>query len=329
MAKPKVLISRLIDQECIDFLTLHVDVTAWKEPRAMTREELYRSIADKDGLMLWLDKVDDDFLNHAPKVKVIAHRAAGFDNIDAEACAKRGIPVSNTTRGVDETTADYAMTLMLGAARHLVDAINTTRRGGWEAWDVMGVPFYGTDVHHKTLGIIGMGKIGSNVARRAKGFSMKILYYDIVRSPLEKELGAEYVSDLPTLLRQSDFISIHVLLNKATYHLIGDREFAIMKPTAILVNTSRGPVIDQAALYRALKEKKIQAAAIDVTEVEPIAKDDPLLTLDNILVSPHIAGYSRPTRLAMDMLASENLLAGLKGEPLPTCVNCHLITKKK
>jgi len=329
MAKPKVLISRLIDQECIDFLTPHVEVTAWKEPRAMTREELYRSIADKDGLMLWLDKVDNDFLDHAPKLRVIAHRAAGFDTINAEACARRGIPVSNTTRGVDETTADYAMTLMLGAARRLVDAINTTRQGGWEAWDVMRIPFYGIDVHHKTLGIIGMGKIGSNVARRAKGFSMRILYYDIVRSPFEKEIGAEYVSDLNTLLRQADFISIHVLLNKATFHLIGEKELAMMKPTAILVNTARGPVIDQKALYQALKQKKIQAAAIDVTEVEPIAKDDPLLTLDNILVSPHIAGYSRPTRLAMDMLSSENLLAGLRGEPMPTCVNCHLIPKKK
>lgn len=329
MAKPKVLISRLIDQECIDFLATHAEVTAWKEPRAMTHEELYHNIADKDGLMLWLDKVDDDFLDHAPKVRVIAHRAAGFDTIDAEACAKRGIPVSNTTRGVDETTADYAMTLMLGAARRLVDAINLTKRGGWEAWDVMRVPFDGIDVHHKTLGIVGLGKIGRCVAKRANGFSMKLLYYDVVRSKFEQEVGAEYVSDLPTLLHQSDFVTLHVPLNKDTFHLIGEKELAMMKPTAILINTSRGSVVDQKALYQALKQKKIQAAAIDVTEVEPIAKDDPLLTLDNILVSPHIAGYSRPTRLAMDMLASENLLAGLKGEPMPTCVNCHLIPKKK
>ena len=328
MAKPKIIISRPILKECIDFLSPHVDITAWKEPRAMPREELYRSITDKEGLMLWLDKVDDDFLDHAPKLKVIAHRAAGFDNIDAEACARRGIPVSNTTRGVDETTADYAMTLLLAAARQVVDAVNLTRRGGWEFWDVMHVPFYGIDIHHKTLGIVGMGKIGSNVARRARGFGMKILYHDVVRNPLEKELDSEYVSDLPTLLRQSDFVTLHVLLNKATFHLIGEKELTAMKPTAILVNTSRGPVIDQKALYQALKEKKIHAAAIDVTEVEPIAKDDPLLKLDNILVSPHIAGYSWPTRLAMDMCASENLLAGLRGEPMPNCVNCHLITKR-
>ncbi|HEY83478.1 MAG TPA: D-glycerate dehydrogenase [Dehalococcoidia bacterium] len=322
---PKVFISRRISQEAIDLLRPHAEVTAWQKEEAPSRQELFQHIADKEGLIVWLDKVDAEFLNHAPKVKVIAHRAAGFDNIDVEEATRRGIMVCNAPRGVIEATADFAFGLMLASARKMVEAINATSRGEWKIWDPMAVPYLGDDVHHKTLGIIGMGRIGSEVARRARGFSMKVIYYDIVRNPHEAELGAEYIPDLATLLREADFVTIHVPLNKETRHIIGAKELACMKPTAILINTSRGGTVDQKALYQALKERRIQAAAIDVTEEEPIAPDDPLLSLDNIIISPHIAGGSKRARLEMDLLAAENVVAALKGDPIPSCVNCHLL----
>lgn len=324
---PKVFISRRIGQEAIDLITPYAEVTAWQKEEAPTREELFRHITKKEGLVLWLDKVDSAFLDAAPKLKVIAHRAIGFDNIDIEECARRGVKVSNAPRGVDESTADFAFALMLAFARKIVGAVNLTFSGGWKIWDPMGVPWLGDDVHHKTLGIIGLGRIGSAVARRARGFSMRVIYYDIIRSPYEAEVGAECIKDLPTLLSMSDFVTIHVPLNKETWHLIGAKELASMKPTAVLINTARGSVVDQKALYDALRQKQIRGAAIDVTEVEPIPPDDPLLTLDNIIVSPHIAGGTWTSRLEMDLLAAENIVAALKGEPMPSCVNCHLLGK--
>jgi len=186
----------------------------------------------------------------------------------------------------------------------------------------------GCDVHHKTLGIIGLGRIGAAVAKRARGFSMKVIYYDVVRRPNEAELGVEYIGDIPTLLGMSDFVSIHVPLSRETRHLIGAKELALMKPTAILVNASRGSVVDQKALYEALKRKQIWGAAIDVTEVEPIPLDAPLLTLDNIIITPHIGTQTGETGVKMSVLGVENLIAGLKGEPMPNCVNCHLLRKR-
>lgn len=324
---PKVFISRRIGQEAIDLIKPHAEVTAWQKEEGPTREELYRNIADKEGLVLWLDKVDSAFLDAAPKLKVIAHRAAGFDNIDVEEATKRGIKICNAPRGVIESTADFAFALMLAFARKIVGAVNLTFSRGWKIRDPMGVPWLGDDVHHKILGIIGLGRIGSAVARRARGFSMRVIYYDIIRSPYEAEVGAEYIKDLPTLLSMSDFVTVHVPLSKETWHLIGAKELASMKPAAVLINTARGSVVDQKALYEALKRKQIRGAAIDVTEVEPIPPDDPLLTLDNIIISPHIAGGSHTSRLQMDLLSAENIVAALKGEPIPSCVNCHLLGK--
>ena len=322
---PKVFITRRISPQAVALLKQHAEVAAWQEAKAMSRQELFRRSADADGLLVWQDKVDSEFLNHAPKVKVIAQRAIGFDLIDAKECARRGIRVSNAPSGVDDSTADFAMALLLASARQLVEAVNLTAKGGWENWDVMGNPFLGLDAYEKTLGIVGLGRIGSKVARRARGFDMKILYYDIVRNPREKELGAQYIPDLHKMLGMADFVSIHVPLNDKTRHLIGARELAAMKPTAILINTARGGLVDPKALYEALKSKRIHAAAIDVTEVEPIAPNDPLLTLDNITIAPHIAGGSVTSRLKMDMLAAENVIAALEGKPMPSCVNCHLI----
>jgi glyoxylate reductase len=322
---PKVHITRAIRTEAIDLLKKRAEVTARQKEDAPSREELFQNIADVDGVVVWQDKVDGEFLDHAPKLKVIAQRAIGFDLIDAEECARRGVRVSNAPSGVDDSTADFAMALMLASARQLIDAVNTTMNGGWQRFGPMESPYLGHDVYENTLGIVGLGRIGSKVARRARGFDMKILYYDIVRNPREKELGAEFIPDLHKMLGMADYVTVHVPLNNETRHLIGARELAAMKPSAILINTARGGLVDPKALYDALKSKRIHAAAIDVTEVEPIAPDDPLLTLDNIIIAPHIAGASALSRLKMDMLAAENVIAALEGKPMPSCVNCHLI----
>lgn len=322
---PKVHITRAIRTEAIDLLKKHAEVAARQKEDAPTREELFQNIADVDGVVVWQDRVDGEFLDHAPNLKVIAQRAIGFDLIDAEECARRRVRVSNAPSGVDDSTADFAIALMLASARQLVDAVNTTMSGGWKRFGPMESPYLGHDVYENTLGIVGMGRIGSKVARRARGFDMKILYNDIVRNPREKELGAEFIPDLHQMLGVADYVTIHVPLNNETRHLIGAKELAAMKPSAILINTARGGLVDPKALYEALKSKRIHAAAIDVTEVEPIAPDDPLLTLDNIIIAPHIAGASAMSRLKMDMLAAENIVAALEGKPMPSCVNCHLI----
>ncbi|MFC1931278.1 2-hydroxyacid dehydrogenase [Chloroflexota bacterium] len=329
MTKPKVFISRRIGQEAFNAIAQHAEVTAKQDEGPLDREELFRNMADKDGVMLWLDKVDSAFLDAAPNLKVIAHRAIGFDNIDVEEVTKRGIRVSNApSPAVIDCVADFTFALMLASARRLVESVNLTFQGGWRIWDCVGSPVSGIDIHHRTLGTVGLGKIGATVAKRAKGFDMKVVYHDIVRSPYESEIGVEYVEDLPTLLGMSDIVSIHVPLTPETKHLIGAKELSYMKPTAILVNTARGPVVDQKALYETLKAKKIWGAALDVTEVEPIPPDDPLLTLPNVIIAPHIAGFTEATRTQMDLLAVENVVAALQGNPMPSCINCHLLGKK-
>lgn len=322
---PKVHITRAISLEAIELLKEHTEVTTRQREDAPTREELFKNIADVNGAVVWQDKVDGEFLDHAPKLKVIAQRAIGFDLIDTEECARRGVRVSNAPSGVDDSTADFAIALMLASARQLVDAVNTTMAGSWKRFGPMESPYLGHDVYEQTLGIVGMGRIGTKVARRARGFDMRILYYDIVRNPKEDELGAEFVTDLHKMLGMADYVTIHVPLNNETRHLIGAKELAAMKPSAILINTARGGLVDPKALYKALKNKKIHAAAIDVTEIEPIEPDDPLLTLDNIIIAPHIAGASALSRVKMDVLAAENVIAALTDKPMPSCVNCHLI----
>ena len=324
---PKVYITRKIPQEAIDLITSYAQVNIWPKEDTPPREEFLRSIADIDGLLLYgVDKMDSTAMDVAPKLKVIANISVGYDNIDIEAAAERGIMVSNTPGVVTDSTADLTFALMLASARRLVEMVNLTVKGGWEMWGPM--EMLGCDVHHKTLGIIGLGRIGAAVVKRARGFSMKVIYYDVVRRPNEAELGVEYIGDIPTLLGMSDFVSIHVPLSRETRHLIGAKELALMKPTAILVNASRGSVVDQKALYEALKRKQIWGAAIDVTEVEPIPLDAPLLTLDNIIITPHIGTQTGETGVKMSVLGVENLIAGLKGEPMPNCVNCHLLRKR-
>lgn len=324
---PKIFITRTVAQEAVDLISKYAEVDAWEEEHPIPREEFLRRIADVDGILQWGgDSIDDQAMDAAPKLKVIANVSVGYNNIDVEAATQRGIRVSNTPGVVTGSTADLAFALMLAISRRLIEMTQIVLRGEWRSFGPMEI--LGYDVYGKTLGIIGMGRIGAAVAQRAKGFDMKVLYHNRHRRQDEAELGAEYVKDIPTLLGRSDFVSIHVPLSRETKHLIGAKELACMKPTAILINTARGAVVDQRALYEVLKRKQILGAALDVTEEEPISPDDPLLKLDNVIVLPHIGTQTEETGISMSLMGAQNLLAGLKGEPMPNCVNCHLLGEK-
>jgi len=279
-------------------------------------------VAGCDGVLTLLtDRVDDEFLDAAgPQLKVVSNYAVGFDNVDVPACTARGIPVGNTPGVLTETTADLAFALMMAAARRLPEGDRYVRAGKWKTWGPM--LLLGPDVHGATIGIVGFGRIGQAVARRAAGFGMKILYHDVQQADpaAEAEHSATFLP-LEKLLAQADFVSLHVNLTPETRGLINAEKLGWMKPTAVLVNTSRGPVVDGAALATALRDGQIFAAALDVTDPEPIPTDDPLLSLDNCLVVPHIASASHATRSKMAEMAAANLLAGLRGERLPTPVN--------
>lgn len=322
MAKPRVYVTRRMAQEALDKIARVTEMEVWPEELPPPYDVLLEKVRDVDGLLpLLTDRIDANLMDAAPRLKVISNMAVGYDNIDVPEATKRGIVVGNTPGVLTETTADMAFALLMAAARRVAEADAFTRKGCWKTWGPM--VMLGQDIHRATLGIVGLGRIGTEIAKRAKGFNMKVLYYDEIRRSQEeeKQLGVEYVSELSTLLSKSDFVSIHVPLGPQTHHLIGAAEFALMKPTAILINTSRGPVVDQKALYEALKSHQIFAAAIDVTEVEPIPMDSPLLTLDNIIITPHISSASVATRTKMANMAAENLIAGVQGEIPPNCVN--------
>lgn len=322
MAKPRVFITRIIAQEALDKIAQSTEMEVWPGELPPPYEVLLEKAGDAEGLLILVtDKVDVGLMEAAPKLRVISSMAVGYDNINIAEATKRHIVVGYTPKVLTEATADLAFALLMAAARRVVEADNYTRKGRWKTWGPM--ILLGQDIHHATLGIIGLGRIGAELAKRAKGFNMKVLYYDEIRRSEEEErqLGVEYVSELARLLSGADFISIHVPLLPQTHHLIGAAEFAMMKPTAVFINTSRGPIVDQKALYEALKSGQIFAAAIDVTEVEPISPDDPLLALDNVIITPHIGSASFTTRKSMALMAAENLLAGLHGETPPNCVN--------
>lgn len=312
----KAFVTRELPKEALDIVRAVADTEVWPEPTPPPRERLLQKVADIDGLLCLLtDRIDEELLRHAPRLKVVSQMAVGYDNIDVAACARRGIPVGHTPGVLTETTADLTFALLLATARRIVEADRSTRSGAWRTWHPMLLT--GPDVHHATLGIIGMGRIGYEVAKRARGFDMVILYTDVQRNAAaEQNFGARYV-DMDTLLVESDFVTVHTPLLPETHHLIGAAQFAKMKSTAIFINTSRGPVVDQKALYEALKNRQIAAAGLDVYEVEPLPLDDPLLTLDNAVLLPHIGSASVATRTKMAVLAAENLVAGLRGKPLP------------
>jgi glyoxylate reductase len=324
--KPKVYVNRPIPEEALKKLAQTCDYRMWEGELPVPRDVLLKEVPEIDGLLsLLTDKIDAAIMDAAAKLRVISNMAVGFDNIDVREASKRKILVCNTPGVLTETTADFAFALLLAAARRVAEGERNVKEGKWKTWGPM--ILLGHDVHHATLGIIGLGRIGAEVAKRAKGFDMKILYYDSVRRPeLEKTLGVEF-RDLNSLLGESDFVTVHTPLLPETYHLIGEEQFKIMKKNAILVNSARGPIVDPNALYNALRNHQIAYAALDVTEPEPIPLSDPLLTLDNILIVPHIASASIATRTKMAIMAVDNLLAALKGTTPPHIVNPEVLAR--
>ncbi len=325
--RPRVFVARVIPDEGIRPVLEATDARIWEDELPPPREELLRAVEGCDGVLTLLtDQVDAEFLDRAgPGLKVVSNYAVGFDNVDVAECTRRGIPVGNTPDVLTETTADLAWALLMAATRRIVEGADYVRAGKWKTWGPL--LLLGPDVHGATLGIVGFGRIGQAVARRAQGFGMTILYHDTAPLPEEvsQPLGATWV-DLDELLARSDFVSLHVNLTPETTHLINADRLARMKPTAVLVNTARGPVVDPRALHEALRDGVIWAAALDVTDPEPIPVDDPLLAHERCLVVPHIASASHATRARMAQMAAANLLAGLRGEPLPTPVNPEAVT---
>ncbi len=324
--KPKVYVNRLVPEDALKKLAQSCDYRIWEGELAVPRDVLFKEVPEIDALLsLLTDKIDGPIMDAAPKLRVISNMAVGFDNIDVREATKRKIMVCNTPGVLTETTADFAFALLLAAARRVVEGELNVKEGKWKTWGPM--TLLGQDVHHATLGIIGLGRIGAEVAKRGKGFDMKVIYFDTIRRlDLEKALGVEY-RDLKSLLAESDFITIHTPLLPETNHLISKDQFETMKKTAILVNTARGPIVDPKALYDALRNSQITYAALDVTEPEPIPLNDPLLTLGNALIVPHIASASVATRTKMATMAVDNLLAALKGERPPHIVNPEVLAK--
>ena len=319
-AKPRVYVTRRIPEAGLRLLADACEVSVWPGEEPPPRAELECELREADGaLTLLTDRIDAALLDASPRLRVISNYAVGYDNVDIAAATARGIPVGNTPDTLTETTADFAFALLLAAARRVVEGANYARAGRWRTWGPL--LLLGADIHHATLGLVGLGRIGAEVARRARGFDMRLLYTSHSRHPdEERALGLEYVP-LDDLLAQSDFVSLHAPLTDETTHLLDAQRLARMKRGAILINTARGPVVDTDALVAALRDGPLGAAALDVTDPEPLPADHPLYTLPNALITPHMASASVATRDAMATQAARNLLAGLRGEPLPSGVN--------
>ncbi len=319
MPRPRVLATRPLFPAAQQILSASCEMEYWTRPERIPKEELFRRIKDKEGLVCLLtEQVNEALLQTAPKLRIAANVAVGFDNIDVPACTKRGVVATNTPGVLDETTADFAWTLLMAVARRLGEGEALARSGNWKGWDLD--QLVGTDVYGKTLGIVGFGRIGRAVARRAAGFQMKVIYSDALRAPgeVEKELKAEY-RDFNALLAEADFVSVHVPLLAETRGLFDAARFYRMKPTAFLINTSRGPVVDEAALVHALESGKIAGAALDVYENEPFMH--PGLKRPNVVLAPHIASASLETRTKMACIAAENVVAFFAGQRPPNMLN--------
>ncbi len=323
MAKPKVLATHSLFDAARKILQESCEVEFWTKSERPPREEVLRRVKDKDGLVCLLtEKVNEELLQAAPKLRIAANVAVGFDNIDVAACTKRGVAATNTPGVLDETTADFAWTLLMAVARRLAEGEALARSGSWKGWDLD--QLVGTDVWGKTLGIVGFGRIGRAVARRAGGFHMKVIYTDAVRAPenVEKELKAEF-REMNALLAESDFISVHVPLLPETRGLFDATKFDRMKPTAFLINTSRGPVVNEEALVAALEKGKIAGAGLDVYENEPAIH--PGLERANVVLAPHIASASLETRTKMACMAAENVVALFNGQRPPNILNPEVL----
>ena len=320
MAKPKVFVTRIIPDKGLDLVRDFCDADVWDGELPPPREEILKRVQGMDGLLsLLTDQVDGKVMDAAgPGLKVISNYAVGFDNIDVNAATARGIPIGNTPDVLTDATADFSFALMMSAGRRVLEGDRYVRDGKWKTWGPM--LLLGSEIYGATLGLVGFGRIGKAMARRASGFNMRVIYYDPSEGGQDYDLNATSVN-FETLLEESDFISLHTPLTTDTRHLINAHALNRMKRSAVLVNTARGPIVDMDALYEALKEKRIFAAGLDVTDPEPLPATHPLLTLDNLVIAPHIASASITARSNMAFLAAKNLIAGLKGERLPHCVN--------
>jgi lactate dehydrogenase-like 2-hydroxyacid dehydrogenase len=323
--KPKVFITRPVGDEAVQMLAARCDVAYNPRDVPLTPDELAADLREADGAMVAGARLTVDVIAQAPRLRAVSNVGVGYDNIDLAACTARRIPVTSTVGAVEEATADLAFGLLLAAARRLAEADRYVREGHWQQWHWK--LLWGTDVHQKTLGIYGFGHIGQAMARRGRGFSMRVIYHSSRHAPeaLEQELGASYV-DRDTVLAQSDFLSLHVPLTAATRHLIGASEFARMKPSAILVNTARGPVVDEEALEAALASGQIAGAALDVFEHEPHVRPG-LLSLPSVVLAPHIGSATGETRAAMARSAAQNLLDLLDGKRPATLLNPEVLTR--
>jgi glyoxylate reductase len=328
MSRARVFVTRHLPGGALDYLRKHCETVVRRDEMPPSYEELKREASLSDGLLTLLtDRIDESLLSSAPRLRVVSNMATGYDNIDVAAATRHGVLVTRTPGVLAETTADFAFALLLAVARRVAEADRYVRTGKWRTWgpEIM----LGHDVHGATLGIIGMGGIGAGVAKRARGFGMPIAYYSRTAKPdLEKQYGMKALA-LEALLRESDFVTLHAPLTDETRGMIGEAQLRMMKPTAFLINTARGSLIDQGALYRALSEGWIAGAGLDVTDPEPIAADDPLLKLDNLLIAPHIASASVATRSRMAMLAAEQLVQALEGKIPEHVVNQEVTTQRR
>jgi len=329
MAKPKVFVTREMPERGLRIIQERFDAEIWRDYAPPPKKTIIEKAANVDGLATLLsDEIDAEVFDAAPKLKIVAQMAVGFDNIDIGEATKRGIYVTNTPGVLTETTADFAWALLMAVARRIVEADKYVCTGEWKVgWHPM--MMQGRDVYGATLGIVGLGRIGCAIAKRAKGFDMKVLYHDVVRRPdFEKEYNIQF-TEVDTLFKTADFVTINVPLTKETHHLVNEDKLRKMKKTAYLVNNARGPIVDEKALYKALKEGWIAGAALDVFEQEPTPKENPLLKLDNVVVAPHISSASYETRSRMAEMVAENLDAFFEGKTPPNLVNPEVLKTKR
>jgi glyoxylate reductase len=327
--RPKVFVTRRIPEVGLRRIHDVCDAEVWQEQLPPPYDLIKRKIADCDGLVsLLTDRIDGELLDAGPRLRIVSNFAVGFNNIDVPAATARGICVGNTPGALTDATADCAFMLMIAAARRLTEGVLDAREARWKTWEPVG--YLGQDLQGKTLGVVGMGRIGAALAKRChRGWDMNIVYFDLApNKQAETELDAKRV-ELDDLLRVSDFVSVHAALTPENRHLIGAAQFQKMKPTAVFVNTARGPLVDQKALYEALKTRTIFAAGLDVTDPEPPDPADPLLQLPNAVIAPHIASATVTTRDSMAEICADNLIAGLTGQPLRAWVNPDVATKRR
>ena len=321
MTRPQAFITRTLLPEALAIVEQVAEVDLWPDEWPPSAAEMRRRSAAADGILTTImDRVDAALFDAAPNLRAVSQLSVGLDNVDVAEATRRGIPVGNTPGVLSKSTADLAFALLLGAARRTAESERWLRAGGWQL-AFHPTHWLGIDVHGATLGIVGLGQIGREIARRAQGFDLRVIYHSRTRNPAaEREYGVTY-ADFAALLAESDFVMLCVPLTPQTHHLIGAAELAAMKSTGILINVARGPVVDPAALYQALRSGVIRSAALDVTAPEPIPADDPLLTLENLVITPHIGSAALPTRLHTMQLAARNLVAGLTGQQMAACAN--------